>query len=141
MVQVEGTLITSRINYECCICLQLSRLENNQSIWEVDPTDGDYMLVDDLQKLTDEYVTEVNSTLAPKPLWKPFIESVFKDIDTLDLNRKDKVLIGDMEYLKEVALLLAASDEGELGKILQIVSKRNPENWKVHEKLEIFIII
>ncbi|XP_029037106.2 endothelin-converting enzyme homolog [Osmia bicornis bicornis] len=92
----------------------LSRLENNQSIWDVDPTDGDYMLVDDLQKLTDEYVTEVNSTLAPKPLWKPFIESVFKDIDTLDLNRKDKVLIGDLEYLKEVALLLAASDEEEL---------------------------
>lgn len=98
------------------ILLQLSRLDTNQTIWEDDPTDDDYMLVDDLQKLTDEFVTEVNSTLTSKLLWRPFIELVFKDIDTLDLDKKDKVLVGDLEYLKEVALMLALTEEEELGK-------------------------
>lgn len=74
------------------------------------------MLVDDLQKVTDEFVTEVNSTLTPKLLWRPFIELVFKDIDTLDLDNKDKVLIGDLEYLKEIALMLTLAEEEELGK-------------------------
>ncbi|XP_048264333.1 neprilysin-1 isoform X2 [Bombus terrestris] len=93
----------------------ISRMESNQSIWENDPTDDDYMLVDDLQKLTDEFVSEVNSTVTPKPLWRPFIELVFKDIDTLDLNKTDKILVGDLEYLKEVALMLALTEEEELG--------------------------
>lgn len=92
-------------------------MESNQSIWENDPTDDDYMLVDDLQKLTDEFVSEVNSTVTPKPLWRPFIELVFKDIDTLDLNKTDKILVGDLEYLKEVALMLALTEEEELGKL------------------------
>ncbi|XP_033298235.1 neprilysin-4 isoform X1 [Bombus bifarius] len=92
----------------------ISRMESNQSIWENEPTDDDYMLVDDLQKLTDEYVSEVNSTLTPKPLWRPFIELVFKDIDTLDLNKTDKILIGDLEYMKEIALMLALTEEEEL---------------------------
>ncbi|XP_050586554.1 neprilysin-1 isoform X4 [Bombus affinis] len=93
----------------------MSRMESNQSIWENDPTDDDYMLVDDLQKLTDEFVSEVNSTVTPKPLWRPFIELVFKDIDTLDLNKTDKILVGDLEYLKEIALMLALTEEEELG--------------------------
>lgn len=79
-------------------------------------TDDNYMLVDDLQKLTDEYVTEVNSTLTPKLLWRPYIELVFKDIDAIDLDKTDKVLVGDLEYLKEVALMLALTEEEELGK-------------------------
>ncbi|XP_076683481.1 M13 family metallopeptidase neprilysin 5 [Andrena cerasifolii] len=92
----------------------LSRLESNQSIWNEAPTDIDYMSVDNLQKLTDQYVTGVNASLTPKPLWRPFIESLFKGIDTLDLNGKDKVLIADLEYLKDVALYLALSEEEEL---------------------------
>lgn len=76
------------------------------------------MLVDELQKLTDEFVIEVNSSLAPKPLWRPFIESLFKDIHDLDLNKKDKILVGDLEYLKEVALLLASTEDEILGKSL-----------------------
>lgn len=96
---------------------KLSRLESNQSIWNEAPTDLDYMSVDNLQKLTDQYVTEVNASLTPKPLWRPFIESLFKGIDTLDLNGKDKVLIADLEYLKDVALYLALSEEEELGKL------------------------
>lgn len=79
-------------------------------------TDDNYMLVDDLQKLTDEYVTEVNSTLTPKQLWRPYIELVFKDIDAIDLDKTDKVLVGDLEYLKKVALMLALTEEEELGK-------------------------
>lgn len=97
------------------VWLQLSRLEGNQSVWEDDPSDEDYMLVDDLQKLTDEFVTEVNSTLTPKPLWRPFVELIFKDIANLDLNGKDKVLVGDLDYLKEVALMLTLAEEKELG--------------------------
>ena len=100
----------------CTPSLQLSRLESNESIWEDDPTDDYYMLVDDLQKLTDLFVTEVNSTLTPKPLWRPFIELVYEDIDTLDLNKKDKILVADLEYLKEIALTLALTEEEELGK-------------------------
>lgn len=97
------------------VAFQLSRLESNQSIWDDDPTDSDYMLVDDLQKLTDKYVMEVNSSVTPTPLWRPFIEAVFKDIDTLKLSGKDKVLVADLEYLKDVALLLAVSEEDEIG--------------------------
>lgn len=99
------------------ILLQLSRPDTNQTIWEDNLTDDHYMLVDDLQKLTDEFVTEANSTLTPKLLWRPFIELVFKDIDTtLDLDKKDQVLVGDLENLKEVALMLTLSEEEELGK-------------------------
>ena len=104
-------------NYKSTTSLQLSRLESNESIWEDDPTVDDYMLVDDLQKLTDLFVTEANSTLTPKPLWRPFIELLFEDIDTLDLNEKDKILVADLEYLKEIALTLALAEEEELGKL------------------------
>lgn len=92
----------------------LSHLDSNQTILEENLTDDNYMLVDDLQKLTDEYVTEVNSTLTPKQLWRPYIELVFKDIDAIDLDKTDKVLVGDLEYLKEVALMLALTEEEEL---------------------------
>lgn len=81
------------------------------------------MLVDDLQKLTDLFVTEANSTLTPKPLWRPFIELLFEDIDTLDLNEKDKILVADLEYLKEIALALALTEEEELGKLLSPICK------------------
>ncbi|XP_026672989.1 neprilysin-11-like, partial [Ceratina calcarata] len=113
----------------------LSRFEGNETIWDRDPSNDDYMLVDDLQKLTDEYVTEINSTLTPKPLWRPFIESLYKDIDTLDLNDKDKVLIGDLEFLKEAALVLALSEEQELETyiwwvIIDIVVPHTPSNLR-----------
>ncbi|XP_076763055.1 M13 family metallopeptidase neprilysin 5 [Xylocopa sonorina] len=113
----------------------LSRLESNQSVWDEDPTDDDYMLVDDLQKLTDGFVTEVNSTLTPKPLWRPFIEHVFKDIDTLDLDDKDRILVGDLEYLKEIALMLALTEEQELETyiwwvIVDIVAPHSSDNLR-----------
>lgn len=73
------------------------------------------MLVDHLQNLTDEYIMDVNSSLTLKPIWRPFIESLFEGIVTLDLDNKDKVLIGNLEYLKNIALILAAFEEKELG--------------------------
>lgn len=73
------------------------------------------MLVDHLQELTDEYIMDVNSSLTPKLIWRPFLESLFEGVVTLDLDKKDKVLIGNLEYLKNIALILAAFEEKELG--------------------------
>lgn len=87
----------------------------NHTISEEDLKDKDYMLVDDLQKLTDEYVMEINSSLTPKPIWRSFIESLLKGIVTFDLDEKDKVLVGNLDYLKDAALILAAFEEEALG--------------------------
>lgn len=88
----------------------------NSSISEEDLTDENYMLVDDLQKVTDEYVMSSNFSLTPKPIWRPYIESVFNGIIPLDLDKKDKVLVENLEFLKDAALIIAAGEEQELGK-------------------------
>jgi len=93
---------------------QIVVLDANLTIYEDIFTDDDYMLVDDLQKLTDEYVISVNSTYMPKPIWRSFIEYVFDSNATFDLD-KDKILIGNLEYLKDMALILAHLEEQELG--------------------------
>ncbi|XP_071644793.1 endothelin-converting enzyme homolog isoform X2 [Temnothorax longispinosus] len=90
------------------------RANRNQSISMEDLSDNDYILVDDLQKLTDEFIMDSNSSFTPKPIWRPFIESLFEGILTLDLDNKDKVLIGNLEYLKNVALILASFEEEDL---------------------------
>lgn len=87
----------------------------NHTVSEENLNDNDYMLVDDLQKLTDEYIIEVNSSLTPKPIWRSFIESLFEGVVTLDLDKKDKVLVGNLDYLKDTALILAAYEEEALG--------------------------
>ncbi|KAG5316345.1 NPL11 protein, partial [Acromyrmex insinuator] len=87
------------------------RADQNQSISIESLSDRDYMLVDDLQKLTDDHVIDSNLSLTPTPIWRPFIESIFEGIDKLDLDNKDKVLIGNLEYLKDVAVLLACLEE------------------------------
>ncbi|XP_025157578.1 neprilysin-11 isoform X2 [Harpegnathos saltator] len=89
-------------------------INQNYSISEDNLSDEDYMLVDDLQRLTDEYVMSVNLSLTPKPIWRPFIESVFKGITSLDLDKKDRVLVGNLEFLKDAALIFAAGEEREL---------------------------
>lgn len=89
--------------------------DRNQSISIKDLTDNDYMLVDKLQKLTDEYVIENNSSSTPKPIWRPFIESVFEGLVTLDLDNKDVLLIGNLDYLKHVALIFDIFPEEALG--------------------------
>jgi predicted metalloendopeptidase len=71
------------------------------------------MLVDDLQRVTDEYVMSLNLSLTPKPFWRPYIESVFEGIP-LDLDKRDKILVGNLEFLKDAALIIAAADEREI---------------------------
>lgn len=93
----------------------MSQLEVNESLTEENIKDEDYMFVDDLQKLTDEYVIEVNSSLTPKIIWRPFIEILFKDVVTLDLSGRDKVLVGNLEYLKDLALIIASRNEEDFG--------------------------
>ncbi|KAK2582464.1 hypothetical protein KPH14_004770 [Odynerus spinipes] len=92
----------------------VSQLESNKSVTEEDLKDEDYMYIDDLQKLTDEYVIEANSSLTPKVIWRPFIETLFKDIVTLDLNGRDKVLVGNLEYLQTLAYIVASTNEEDL---------------------------
>jgi len=89
--------------------------DQNQSISRENLSDSDYMLVDDLQKLTDDHVIDSNLSLTPTPIWRLFIESIFEGIDKLDLDNKDKILIGNLEYLKDVAVLLAYLEEEALG--------------------------
>ncbi|XP_050462016.1 endothelin-converting enzyme homolog [Cataglyphis hispanica] len=86
----------------------------NYTLSEEDLSDKDYMLVDDLQKLTDEYIMEINSSLTPQPIWRSFVESLFEGIVTLDLDNKDKVLVGNLDYLKDAALILAVFEEEAL---------------------------
>ncbi|KAM0727351.1 Neprilysin-1 [Formica fusca] len=87
---------------------------SNYTISEENLSDKDYMLVDDLQKLTDEYIMEINSSLIPKPIWRSFVESIFEGIVTLDLDKKDKILVGNLDYLKDAALILAVFEEEDL---------------------------
>lgn len=95
--------------------LQMVHANINHTVSEENLNDKDYMLVDDLQKLTDEYIMEVNSSLTPKPIWRSFIESLFEGIVTLDLDKKDKILVGNLDYLKDTALIFAAYEEEALG--------------------------
>ncbi|XP_043461753.1 endothelin-converting enzyme homolog isoform X2 [Leptopilina heterotoma] len=91
------------------VLYKLRNAENSTTITEEDLSDEDYMEMEDLQKLTDEYVKSLNSSLKPKVIWRPFIEEVFKDIITL--NKKDIVLVADLEYLKKIAYILSSTEE------------------------------
>ncbi|XP_018361879.1 PREDICTED: endothelin-converting enzyme 1-like [Trachymyrmex cornetzi] len=102
---LKGTYNISNLLYD------MMRANRNHSVSVESLSDSDYMLVDDLQKLTDDHVIDSNLSLTPTPIWRPFIESIFEGIDKLDLDNKDKVLIGNLEYLKDVAVLLACLEE------------------------------
>ncbi|KYN01734.1 Endothelin-converting enzyme 1 [Cyphomyrmex costatus] len=91
------------------------RADRNHSISIENLSDSDYMLIDDLQQLTDDYIIDSNLSLTPTPIWRPFIESIFEGIVKLDLDNNDKVLVGNLEYLKDAALLLACFEEEALG--------------------------
>lgn len=80
------------------------------------------MLVDDLQRITDEYVINVNLSLTPKTIWRPFIETVFKGILQLDLDKEDKILVGNLGFLRDAALIFAAGEEQELGRNVSCLS-------------------
>ncbi|XP_011870542.1 PREDICTED: neprilysin-11-like, partial [Vollenhovia emeryi] len=91
----------------------VGRADQNKSISLESLSDDDFLMVDDLQQLTDEYVTDTNSSLTPKLIWRPFIESLFEGIVTLNLD-KDKILIGNLDYMKKMALVLTVYEEKEL---------------------------
>lgn len=88
---------------------------NDTSSEEIE--DKDYMYVDDLQKVTDEYVRNVNDSLIPRKIWRPFIENLLSDYPDLDLTNKDKILVRNLDYLKQVAYLMSVYDDKILGKL------------------------
>ncbi|XP_014603364.1 PREDICTED: neprilysin-1 [Polistes canadensis] len=113
----------------------LTNFNVNTSLTEENIKDEDYMFVDDLQRLTDEYVIEVNSSLTPKIIWRPFIELLFQDVVTLNLSGKDKVLVGNLEYLKDLALVVASRDEQDIETyiwwvVVDIVVPHSSENLR-----------
>lgn len=79
------------------------------------------MFVDELQEITDAYVKSENNSLDPQPIWRPFIEHVFKDIVDLDLDKKDKILVINPGFLKELALFLSTHDDEMLGEFIIII--------------------
>ncbi|XP_020709733.2 neprilysin-1 isoform X2 [Athalia rosae] len=102
---------------------------------EEDIEDEDYMYIDDLQDITDEYVKNVNVSLKPRKIWRPFIEEVLSDLVDLDLSKKDKVLVEDLDYLKEVAVLMSAADDEILEAtvwwtVLDVVVPHSSENLR-----------
>lgn len=74
------------------------------------------MLIDDLQQITDEYVKASNESLEPKLIWKPFLQELLNG--AIKFDPKQKILIGDLDYLKEVALIIASTDDNLLGILL-----------------------
>ncbi|XP_012215455.1 endothelin-converting enzyme homolog isoform X2 [Linepithema humile] len=119
----------------------MARTDQNQSIVEEDLSDDNYMYVDELQKLTDEYVTDVNSSLTPKLIWRPFIESLLENFVTLDLDNKDKILVCNLDYLKDAALILSSYEEEDLESyiwwvvvdmVVPVSSKKLRETWNVY---------
>lgn len=107
----------SILELEIFFALQLNQQYSNQSSEEEeDIQDSDYMLIDDLQRITDEYVRSVNESLRPKLLWKSFIQEVVSGV--VKFNPKEKILIADIDYLKDVALLVASAEDELLGETI-----------------------
>lgn len=92
-------------------------VEDNDTLSEEDIKDENYMWVDDLQVITDEFIKSENKSLEPKKIWRVYLEELFKDIDDLDLDNKDKILVVNIDYFKELAFLLSSVEEEMIGKI------------------------
>ncbi|XP_023315896.1 membrane metallo-endopeptidase-like 1, partial [Trichogramma pretiosum] len=97
--------VTNKIN---------SRYANKSSDFSDKPEevdDANYMLLDELQRLTDDYVRSVNKSIVPRPLWRPFVEELLRGLEIdFDLTQH-KVYVGDLEFLQEIALVLSSTDE------------------------------
>uniref|UniRef100_A0ABD2VXA0 Peptidase M13 N-terminal domain-containing protein n=1 Tax=Trichogramma kaykai TaxID=54128 RepID=A0ABD2VXA0_9HYME len=72
--------------------------------------DAKYMLLDELQQATDHYVRSVNESIVPRPLWRPLIEELLLEVVDFD-PAQQKVYVGDLEYLQEIAYLLSSTEE------------------------------
>ncbi|KAH0553572.1 endothelin-converting enzyme homolog [Cotesia glomerata] len=86
-------------------------VEDNDTLSEEDIKDENYMWVDNLQVITDEFIKSENKSLEPKKIWRVYLEELFKDIDDLDLDNKDKILVVNIDYFKELAFLLSSVEE------------------------------
>lgn len=96
----------------------MSHAESNETLSDEDLSDNDYVDIDNLQEITDNFVKSENSSLTPRKIWRPFIEEVFDGIVDIDLNKMDKILVANMGYIKNLALLLAATEEEMLGNLI-----------------------
>lgn len=69
--------------------------------------------LDELQNITDDFVRQANKTLKPKMNWKSFFQKLFEGVGEIDLNKK--IWIGELQYLKEISLLLSKTSDEHLG--------------------------
>lgn len=76
------------------------------------------MKLDDLEEVTENYIGSKNETLVPHLFWKPFVEELTKSVQSYDMDKQ--IYIYNVDYFKELALLLANTDEHLLGKDTQI---------------------
>lgn len=104
-------------------------VEDNETLSEEDIKDGNYMLVDDLQSITDDFVKSENSSLEPIIIWRPYLEELFKGVKDLDLDNRDKVLVVNIDYFKDLAFLLNTVEEEILGKIIYKYSSYITKNY------------
>ncbi|XP_034942864.1 endothelin-converting enzyme homolog isoform X2 [Chelonus insularis] len=100
------------------LLFQMSHADSNSTLSDENINDDDYMLVDELQKVTDMHVKQEDDTLEPKLIWRPYIEEIFKGIIDLELSENDKLLIANLGYLKDLAVLMASLEEDVLETIL-----------------------
>lgn len=96
------------------------------------------MTLDNLQNITDEYVKSTNDTLIPILLWKPFVTQLFREFKEFDEN-KTNILVADIDYMKDVAVLLASTDERLIGTLFKnlrslhrIFFKQIEVNYKIY---------
>lgn len=73
------------------------------------------MFVDELQRITDDHVSENNATLKTPAVWRRFIDELFHDIIEPDWTAKNKILVWDLDYLKSIAVYFATQDDAVLG--------------------------
>ncbi|XP_057329161.1 neprilysin-4-like [Microplitis mediator] len=93
-------------------------VEDNETLSEEDIKDDNYMLVDDLQSITDEFVKSENSSLEPIIIWRPYLEELFRGFKDLDLDNRDKVLVVNIDYFKDLAFLLNTVEQEILETII-----------------------
>ncbi|KAJ8680969.1 hypothetical protein QAD02_016756 [Eretmocerus hayati] len=94
---------------------------SNRTSEDTDPDDyeikdSDYLLLDEIQEITDDYVKSMNDSLVPRKFWRPFIDEVLDGL--VDSNQGRKVLVGNIDYLKDVALIMASAKEDVLESLI-----------------------
>ncbi|KAJ8680665.1 hypothetical protein QAD02_016452 [Eretmocerus hayati] len=89
---------------------------NRTSEDDIDVQDSDYILLDDLQQVTDDFIKLMNDSLEPKMFWRQFVDEVLDGI--LEFDQERKVLVSNIDYLKDVSLILAAADEDLLETVI-----------------------